>query len=124
MLKLVLFFTFVFLCVSRVHHSRACSVTQLCLTLGDSMDCSLPGSSVHGIGKNVGKNVGVGCHFLLQGFFPTQGLNLYLLWFLHRQVDSFTTEPPGKPTTLSVLYYYLLCITLYFAIALFIIAFY
>ena len=24
-------------------------VTQLCLTLSDSMDCSLPGSSVHGI---------------------------------------------------------------------------
>ena len=31
-----------------------------------------------------GKNTGVGCHFLLQRFFPTQGLNLCLL--LHRQV--------------------------------------
>ena len=30
-----------------------------------------------------GKNTGVGCHFLLQGIFPTQGLNLYLLhvWY-------------------------------------------
>ena len=27
----------------------ACSVTQSCLTLCDPMDCSLPGSSVHGI---------------------------------------------------------------------------
>ena len=26
-----------------------CSVTQLCLTLWDSKDCSLPGSAVHGI---------------------------------------------------------------------------
>ena len=26
-----------------------------------------------------GKNTGVGCHFLLQGIFPTQGLNLGLL---------------------------------------------
>ena len=26
-----------------------CSFAQLCLTLYDSMDCSLPGSSVHGI---------------------------------------------------------------------------
>ena len=26
-----------------------CSVAQSCPTLGDSMDCSLPGSSVHGI---------------------------------------------------------------------------
>ena len=32
-----------------------------------------------------GKNTGVGCHFLLQGIFPTQGLNLCLL---HWQVDS------------------------------------
>ena len=27
----------------------ACSVTQLCLTLCDPVDCSPPGSSVHGI---------------------------------------------------------------------------
>ena len=26
-----------------------------------------------------GKNTGVSCHFLLQGIFPTQGLNLRLL---------------------------------------------
>ena len=32
-----------------------------------------------------GKNTGVGCHFLLQGIFLTQGLNLCLL---HWQVDS------------------------------------
>ena len=27
------------------------------------------------------------CHALLQGIFPTQGLKLSLLWFLHWQVD-------------------------------------
>ena len=27
-----------------------------------------------------GKNTGVGCHFLLQGIFLTQGLNLHWLW--------------------------------------------
>ena len=27
-----------------------------------------------------GKNTGVGCHFLFQGIFPTQGSNLRLLW--------------------------------------------
>ena len=37
------------------------------------MDCSPPGSSVHG--GSLGKNTGVGSHFLLQGFFPTQRLN-------------------------------------------------
>ena len=37
------------------------------------MDCSPPDSSVHG--DSPGKNTGVGCHFLLQGIFPTQGSN-------------------------------------------------
>ena len=37
------------------------------------MDCSPPGSSVHG--DSPGKNTGMGCHALLQGIFPTQGLN-------------------------------------------------
>ena len=32
------------------------------------------------------KNTGVGCHFLLQGIFPTQGLNLWLLhWSFLRE---------------------------------------
>ena len=39
----------------------------------DPMDCSPPGSSVHG--DSPGKNTGVGCHALLKGIFPTQGLN-------------------------------------------------
>ena len=34
---------------------------------------SLPGFSVHR--DSPGKNTGVGCHALLQGTFPTQGLN-------------------------------------------------
>ena len=35
-----------------------------------------------------GKNNGMGCHFLLQGIFLTQGSNLHLLRLLHWQVDS------------------------------------
>ena len=35
---------------------------------------SPPGSSVHGISQ--ARNTGVGCHFLLQGSFPTQGSKL------------------------------------------------
>ena len=54
-----------------------CLVTQSCLTLCDPMDCSPPGSSVHG--DSPGKNTGVGCHALLQGIFPTQGSNPGLL---------------------------------------------
>ena len=37
------------------------------------MDCSSPDSSVHG--DSPGKNIGLGCHDLLQGIFPTQGSN-------------------------------------------------
>ena len=44
-----------------------------CPTLHNPMDCSPPASSVHG--DSPGKNTGVGCHVLLQGIFPTQGLN-------------------------------------------------
>ena len=43
------------------------------LTLCNTMDCSSPGSSVHG--DSPGKNTGVGCHALLQGIFPPQGSN-------------------------------------------------
>ena len=56
--------------------SEVSEVAQSCPTLGDPMDCSLPGSSIHGIFP--GKNTGVGCHCLLQEIFPTQGLNLSL----------------------------------------------
>ena len=35
-----------------------------------------------------GKNTGVGFHDLLQGIFPTQGLNLGILHLLHWQVSS------------------------------------
>ena len=37
-----------------------------------------------------GKNIGVSFHFLLQGIFPTEGLNTCFLHFLHRQVDSLS----------------------------------
>ena len=65
-----------------------CLVTKSCPTFCDPMDCSLPGFSVHG--DSPGKNTGVGCHFLLQGIFLTQGSNLHLLclllcrWILYR----------------------------------------
>ena len=41
-----------------------------------------------------GKNTGVGCHFLLQGIFPTQGSNPCLLCIAG---GFFTTEASGKP---------------------------
>ena len=75
-----------------------CLVTQSCLTLCDPVDCSPPGSSVHG--DSPGKNTGVGCHALLQGIFPTQRMNPYLPGTEPRsptlQADSLPSEPPGK----------------------------
>ena len=41
----------------------------------------------------LGKNSGVGCHFLLQGIFPTQRLNLHLL---HWQADSLPMSHRGN----------------------------
>ena len=53
------------------HMCAVCLVAQLCPALCDCMDCSPPGSYVHG--DSPGKNTGVACHALLQGIFPTQG---------------------------------------------------
>ena len=77
-----------------------CLVTQLCPTLCDPMDCSPPGSSVPG--DSPGKNTGVGCHLLLQGIFPTQGLNPHLL---HWQVDSLPLSHQGSWYLVSYCYY-------------------
>ena len=78
-------------------------VAQSCPTLRDPMDCSLPGSSVHGIFQARVLEWGaiaLGCHFLLQVLFPTQGSNSCLL---HWQVGSLSMshrESPNYNTTI------------------------
>ena len=52
------------------------------------MENSPPGSSVHEIFKAM-IDTGVGCHFLLQRIFLTQGLNPCLFSLLHWQADFF-----------------------------------
>ena len=66
-------------------------VSDLC----NPMDCNPPGSSVYG--DTSAKNIGVGCHALLQGIFPTQGSNSSLLHW----VDSLLSELPGKTISYS-----------------------
>ena len=68
-------------------HTHSLSHDRLC----KPMDCSPPGSSVHGI---LQARIEMGCHFLLPGIFPTQGSNLHLL---HWQVDSLPLNHPGSP---------------------------
>ena len=69
-------------------HVIAVLITRSCLTFCDPMwpaRLLCPQDSP-------GKNTGVGCRFLLQGIFPTQGLNLPLLpW----QVDSLPLNHQG-----------------------------
>ena len=75
---------------SRPFWKRECVlVTQSCPTLCDPMNCSPPGSSVHG--DSLGKNTGVGSYSLLQRIFLTQGSNPSLL-----QKGFLPSEPPWE----------------------------
>ena len=69
---------------------------QSCPTLCISMDYSLPGASIHG--NSPGKITGVGCHFLLRGIFPAQGLNPCLLCLLHWQAVLYHQHHLGSPS--------------------------
>ena len=73
-----------FLCnISEVFHSEEqhlkwSKVTQTCPSLCNPMDCMLATRILHSW-DFPGKSTGAGCHFLLQGILPTQGLNSDLL---------------------------------------------
>ena len=70
-------------------------LTQSCPTLCDPMDCSPPGSSVHGILQaRTLEWVAVPFIFLIQASNPRP------LCLLHRQADSLPLAPPGKPNVL------------------------
>ena len=63
---------------------------QSCPTLCDPMNCSPPGSSVHGVLQaRILEWIAV---FLLQGIFLTQGL----IPGLRHCMQTLPTEPPGK----------------------------
>ena len=71
-----------------------CFVTQLCPTLCDPVDCSLPGSSIHGI---------LQARILEWVAIPfSRGSSqlrdrTHVSCFLHWQVGSLPLAPPGKP---------------------------
>ena len=64
-----------------------CLVSQLCPTLCDPMDCSPPGSSVHG--DSPGKDTGVGLPCPPPGDLPN-------LEIKPRSPALQASEPPGK----------------------------
>ena len=74
--------------IQREKKVKSLSHARLC----DPVDCGPPGSSCPW--DFPGKNTGVGCHFLLQGIFPTQGLNPRLLYC---QADSLPLSYLGSP---------------------------
>ena len=75
----------------------ACLVAQSCPTLCNPMDISLPRLLCPW--DFLSKNTGVGCHFLLQGIFPAQGSNLYLLGHLHCRRSPYGRATGEAPAT-------------------------
>ena len=90
-----------------LYYYKYCVCAQLCPTLCNPMDCSPPGSFVHGI---LQARI-LECHFLLQGIFPDPGIEPTSLVSPALAGKFFTTVPPGKPIT-SIMQYqnYLLCV--------------
>ena len=77
--------------------AAAAASHQSCPTLCDPIDGSPPGSRPW---DSPGKNTGVGCHFLLQGIFPTQGSNPDLL---HCRQILYHLSHQGSPLLLPFL---------------------
>ena len=67
---------------------------QPCVTLCDLMDCSPPGSSVHGI---LQARILEWVAMPFSRIFLTQGLNSRLPASPAFQADTLPTEPPGRP---------------------------
>ena len=73
-----------------------CVFLCMCSVMSDLLDCSPPGSSVHGIFQaRILEQVAISpfCH--LQGIFPTQGLNSSPLNKAH---GCLAAEPPSVET--------------------------
>ena len=70
-------------------------VIQSCPTLWDPMDCSLPGSSIHGIFQ--ARVLEWGAIAFSRGIFPTQGLNPGLL---HCRRTLYPLSHQGSPFSL------------------------
>ena len=74
-----------------------CLVAQSCLTLCNPMECSPPGSSVHG--DSPSKNTWSGLPCLPSGDLPNAGVEPRSPIL---QADSLPSEPPGKPKNTGV----------------------
>ena len=107
----MLHFSFTTKQVSLVFHLDSFSVTMMYLSLvkSESVSCSVLSDSLRPHEPSrllrpwnfLGKNNGVGSHSILQGMFPTQGLNLGLLhcrqvfYYLSHQGNQGNPLKPG-----------------------------
>ena len=89
-------------CLSTIHTCHMCqymyvSCVQLinCVRLF-AIPWTVAGQGPLSMGLPRHKITQVGCHFLLQGILPSQGLNWHLLCLLHWQADSFTLYHLGR----------------------------
>ena len=94
-------------------YMHTCSVAKLCPILFDLMDCSPQGSLSMEFSR---QEYWSGLPFLLQGIFPTQGLNP---WPLHWQVDSLllshhrSTHTHTHTHTCTCICKYYMCVYIY-----------
>ena len=76
------------------------------------MDCSLPGSSVHGILQ--GKNTGMGCHYPPPGNLPNPGIELTAFSVSSSlKADSLPLSHLGSPEEISSFSFYCFPLFLY-----------
>ena len=86
-----------------IFHLCSCSVAKSHLSLGVPLDCSLLGSSDHGISQ---QEYWSRLPFSSPGDLPDPGIELVSL-ALARMF--FTTEPPGKPSVFYLLFSKMVC---------------
>ena len=88
------------MCILKIVHPSCvcvCLCVCVCSAMSDSLQpCGLQSTRLIHPWDPPGKNTGVGCHFLLQRVFLTQGLNLCLLHLLHQQADTLPLSHLGS----------------------------
>ena len=82
-------------------HTYCAESLQLCLTLHDPMDYSLPGSSVCGFSR---REYWSGSLCPPPGGLSDPGVEPHLFCFLHWQAGSLPLAPPGMPVDLLVVF--------------------
>ena len=84
------FSIFIFIIIIQVNTVCVCLVAQSCLTLCDSLDCSLPGSSVHGVFQ---ARILEWIALPFPGDLSNPGMEPVSLGIPALQADSFPAEP-------------------------------